>query len=257
MRHPTDRNENARPFRIGAFAFDRRRVPRRRVQRKPLRARTSWTERVTAGLLLLAIFALAFLYVDHFNARWAANGRHVTQLATRFDAYVPFVPAFVFAYLVYYPWVMLVLPILRQRAQLYRGVAAFVVIEAIAIWAFLTFPSHMERPIVLGAGLAPELVRWVYRVDPGWNLAPSLHVAHCTLVALFYRELAPRQYPWVAAGSCLIAASTVLIKQHYVVDIPFGIACALVAYWATTRAGVYARAYVRARYRAREEALPR
>src|SRR6185312_379886 len=73
-----------------------------------------------------------------------------------------------------------------------------------------------------GNGLCATLLRTLYAVDAGWNLFPSLHVGHSLLVALLYRKHA-RAGTWLVwTGALLISASTVLIKQHYVVDVLAG-----------------------------------
>jgi membrane-associated phospholipid phosphatase len=81
----------------------------------------------------------------------------------------------------------------------------------------------MIRPSFVPQGFSDGLLQWIYEVDTGWNAFPSLHVGHSTLVALLCWKYRRSLFPVAAAGSLLISASTVLIKQHYVVDIPGGI----------------------------------
>lgn len=183
-------------------------------------------EKIAWALLLLGVSGFGFLTVD---AHHASNLGSATPLAlhTQLDVYTPFIPGFVYAYLLYYPWVMLPLPILRTRRAFFCALGAFAMVQAIGQVVFVVWPSHMERPGVDGLGISAELVRQVYRLDPGWNVFPSLHVAHSTLVAFLYYQHQRRHAPVVAAGAGLIALSTVLIKQHYVVDVPAG---ALVAW---------------------------
>lgn len=207
-----------------------------------------WSERLIAAALLLAGGALGFMYVDRVNDGLSATGAAVTDFETALDAHIPFLAGFVFAYLAYYPFLLLPLPIVRERAHFYHAVTAFIVLELTALAVFIAVPSHMVRPEVLGPGLSNALVRWVYRVDQGWNLVPSLHVGHTVLVALFFRELAPKYFPAVALGTLLISLSTVFIKQHYVIDIPFGLFFAVGAYYATTPVRDYLQAVARARY---------
>jgi membrane-associated phospholipid phosphatase len=95
----------------------------------------------------------------------------------------------------------------------------------------------MERPVVTGSGTTFELVRLLYRLDAGWNVFPSLHVAHSVLVTLLYLQHDRRRSPLVAAGTALIALSTVLVKQHYIVDVPAGALLAWLCYRAVARYG--------------------
>jgi membrane-associated phospholipid phosphatase len=186
---------------------------------------------VSAGILVS--FAVLFLGLDRLIAQTGGAGAHVVNPETWIDAYIPFVPQFVFAYLLYYPWVLMPVPILRSRAEFYHAVSAFALCQLSASTIFLLFPSYMTRPAVIGDGLPYELLRDLYHLDNGCNLIPSLHVAHSMLVALFFRALRPKLFPIVAFGTVMISASTVLVKQHYFLDIPAGMALAIVAYYAS------------------------
>jgi membrane-associated phospholipid phosphatase len=186
---------------------------------------------VSAGILVS--FAVLFLSLDRLIAQTGGMGAHAVHPETWIDAYIPFVPQFVFAYLLYYPWVLLPVPILRSRAEFYHAVSAFSLVQLTASTIFLLFPSYMTRPVVIGDGIAHELLRDLYHLDNGCNLIPSLHVAHSMLVALFFRALRPKLFPIVAFGTAMISASTVLVKQHYFLDIPAGMALAIVAYYAS------------------------
>jgi membrane-associated phospholipid phosphatase len=190
-------------------------------------------EKVLVSFGMLASFAVMFLLLDRVIAQLGGVSVRGINPETAIDASIPFVPQFVLPYLLYYPWVMLPVPILRSRAEFYHAVSAFLVAQLVAMTIFMIFPSHMTRPAVVGDGLTHEMVRTLYRLDNGFNLIPSLHVAHSVLVALFFRALRPKLFPAVAAGTLLISVSTVLIKQHYFLDIPAGMALAIVSYYAS------------------------
>jgi membrane-associated phospholipid phosphatase len=182
---------------------------------------------------MLVTFAVMFLTLDRVIAQTGGLGVRGINPETEFDASIPFVPQFVFAYLLYYPWVLTPIPILRSRAQFYHAVSAFGLVQLVATTIFMLFPSHMTRPVIIGDGISHELLRVMYRLDNGFNLIPSLHVAHSMLVALFFRSLRPKLFPIVAFGTLMISVSTVFVKQHYFLDIPAGMALAIVAYYAS------------------------
>jgi hypothetical protein len=179
-------------------------------------------------MLMIALCGFAFVRVDAHNADRGAMLRPL-PLETPPDAHVPFVPEFVFAYLLYYPWLLLPALVLPRREDFNRALLAFLLMQALAIIVYLVFPSRMVRPDIGGLpdGLATELIAWVYRTDRGWNLIPSLHVAHSCLGAMLCRVHCRRAFPIAALGAGLITASTVLVKQHYVIDIPAGVLLAL------------------------------
>lgn len=196
---------------------------------RPLRT----PEKVVVALCLLGGYALVFLLVDEWNARSGSAALRMINPRTAWDAQVPFVPGVVYAYLAYYPWLLTPIPILRNRAQFYGAVYAFALTQTVAVVIYLAFPSQMERPLVIGDDLSARLVRLVYEVDRGYNILPSLHVAHSVLVALLFRSLRPRWFPPVALFSGVICVSTVLIKQHYLLDLPAGLAVAIACYYPT------------------------
>jgi membrane-associated phospholipid phosphatase len=201
---------------------------------RPTVMRSYWSQKLGWTLLLVSVSAFGFLYIDARNAALRITAQAL-PLETRIDAYIPFRPEFVFAYFLYYPWLLWPL-VLRRREAFLRALGCFALMQLCAGVIFVLFPSHMVRPTAIPAGVAGDLVRFIYRMDMGWNVFPSLHVGHSVLVALlFWKHGPPKLFPIVALGSALISASTVLIKQHYVVDIPAGLLLAWLCYCAAGR----------------------
>jgi membrane-associated phospholipid phosphatase len=185
-------------------------------------------ERLTVGVGLLVIFAVLFLGVNQWTAQRVSDGAPSFYPEIAIDAYIPFVPIFVFGYTLYYAWLFLPMLLLRTRAQFYQVMIGFNLVQLPALLFFLLYPSRMTRPLVPGHDIASRLVHFLYRLDPGFNLLPSLHVGHSVLVALFFHTFRPKS-TWVTMGSVLIIVSTVLIKQHVVLDVLSGIALAVAA----------------------------
>jgi membrane-associated phospholipid phosphatase len=198
-------------------------------------------EKIVVTVLVAIPCAAMFIFVERHIAARAAAGLTYVQLETWIDAYIPFVPSFAYAYYLYYVWVLLSVPAGRLRHEFYHAVAAVSVVQAVSMAAYVIFPSHMVQPAVTGPGLANDLVRAMYSVDKGFNVMPSLHVGHSTLVALFYRAYRPKWFPVFGTGTLLIILSTVLIKQHYFVDLPVGFALAVAAFYATTPVARFVR----------------
>jgi membrane-associated phospholipid phosphatase len=188
-----------------------------------------WSEKIGSSLLLFGTSACGYLWIDRYNELMAAGSRQL-PLATPLDELVPFVPEFVFVYVLYYLWVCLPLPILTRRADFYRALGAFAFVQVVGGLVFVALPSHIVRPRLGPDGAAVLLLQWIYRIDGPWNIFPSLHVAHAVLVALLFRVHRRRVFPPVALGSALITASTVLVKQHYLLDIPAGALLAWVGF---------------------------
>jgi len=184
-------------------------------------------EKLGVTLAAMGVATATYLALERFNAADARGSENSLMLQTQLDTSVPLVPAFVGAYLLYYVWLLIPVVVIEERADFYRAMRAFLLVQLSASLIFVLFPAHMVRPSLVPAGLAGDLVRALYRVDRGWNVFPSLHVAHAVLVAEIVWVHRRGLFPLVACGSILIAASTVLIKQHYLIDVPAGALLAL------------------------------
>ena len=82
-------------------------------------------------------------------------------------------------------------------------------------------------------------LRFLYGADPPYNCFPSLHVAHSFVSALTCWRV--HRGVGIGTGICasLVALSTLLTKQHYVLDVIAGVLLASIAY------AVFLRGYPR------------
>ncbi|MCZ2356465.1 MAG: phosphatase PAP2 family protein [Bacteroidia bacterium] len=190
-------------------------------------------ERLLVTVLTIALFAAGYFYADGVNIKMVQNGGSFAELYSWVDAYIPFIPEFVYGYYLYYLWVLIALPVMRTRERFYQMVAAFGVLQFSALLTFVLFPSHMNRPEIYADSIAATMVKWIYHADTGFNLLPSLHVGHSILVTLFFYEYARKFLPIIVLGTIFIISSTVFIKQHYFIDIPFGVLYAAIAWYVT------------------------
>ena len=91
---------------------------------------------------------------------------------------------------------------------------------------YIFFPTSIVRASINGSGITNFIVKFIYLIDtPVMNCFPSMH---CIISFLFIfsvigcRNLS-NKYKWVISIlSCLIVISTLLVKQHVVVDVISG-----------------------------------
>ena len=91
---------------------------------------------------------------------------------------------------------------------------------------YILFPTSIVRASINGSGITNFIVKFIYLIDtPVMNCFPSMH---CIISFLFIfsvigcRNLS-NKYKWVISIlSCLIVISTLLVKQHVVVDVISG-----------------------------------
>lgn len=151
-----------------------------------------------------------------------------------FDGWIPFVPWMVWPYVVWYLTIAFALgwtgwfdgrEFRRLAAFLYLGMSSAYVV-------YLLFPNGQNlRPAIdsLGSGWDAEVLKWIYTHDTPTNCNPSIHVIDALAVWIaLSRDRILRKRGWFQIGlivlSLAIIASTVMVKQHSLVDVLGGLA---------------------------------
>lgn len=170
-------------------------------------------------LILLGDIAAVILYglQNHSTAR-------VFNFGSNLDQILPVVPVLVIPYLLFLPFYWLT--ILYSFWTNKRFVAlsmAHLTSYLIAVAIFTNFQSMVSRPPVLGSDVFSQMLSWLYSVDAPYNAFPSLHVAMAVVVTAYFAVVKSRYFTAVAVFSVVVIASTVLLKQHYLVDIVGGL----------------------------------
>lgn len=152
------------------------------------------------------------------------------------DDKIPFVPAFVTMYVLWYPFI--VFPIVWlyfTDIRSYKKYMWYVIVGyTICMLVCTFFPNGQDlRPTITGnEDIFCSVIAGVYNVDTNTNVLPSLHVVGCigTIMAFFDSStLKKYRIPALILG-ILISISTVFIKQHSVLDIIAGIVVGVAAW---------------------------
>lgn len=180
-----------------------------------------WEYRSATLLLLFGVLGEVFFLLE----------RELTPkywMSSALDAYIPFLPAFVVPYLLWFPFLGLGLwALLRwDREQFVPTVLLLCAGFAVANLMFLLFPNgQLLRPADTGNGPFAWLVaNLIYAKDTNTNCCPSLHVMHqfavCAglLHSRLFRER-PMARKVLILFSILVCASTVFLKQHSILDV--------------------------------------
>lgn len=163
----------------------------------------------------------------------------VYNFAIILDEMIPFVPLFIVPYLLWYPFITgaLVAIAFKNKYMYFRTLFALCCGLVISYVFFAFFQSIIIRPdISTEQDWVHWLVKFVYNTDQPYNCFPSIHVLTSYLIIkgthIFGRPI------WLISTliSVLIIISTVLVKQHVVVDIIGGIIVAELCFWS---AGVF------------------
>lgn len=183
-------------------------------------------ERVGLTALAYVIGGLGYLGVNRIVGEGPFQ-----RLDLPIDARIPFVPSFVFAYVIVYFTPACAALFLRDRAELYRSFLAFGLNALICYPVFILFPVGVAREEALPDTLSGHLLAFVRLVDKSGNCFPSHHVS--TAFTTFF-AVRRQDRPWGAvfgALAVLVAIATLFVKQHFVVDVPAGIAIAALTFW--------------------------
>jgi membrane-associated phospholipid phosphatase len=197
------------------------------------RARRTLRDRAGQSFLLAVImFSSLGLYLTVLKWR---GGAPVFVTHTAWDELVPFRPEWVWVYLVPYLIGPVVIGLLSRetfRWFVYRGLA----LVGVTLLVFIVVPTQVgPRPAAQGLdGFTGWMYHQMVEIDePPANAAPSLHVSLTCLLALALLRDFPRWWALSLSGVGLVWLSTLMTRQHHLIDVASGalLACAVVAAW--------------------------
>jgi membrane-associated phospholipid phosphatase len=187
-------------------------------------------ERIAIGASLALLFVGGYFTLGH-----RVDSARATELMTAWDRAIPFVPWMIFVYIAVFPVAFLPVFLARSRRLLRRTWVAIALAMVISYGFFYVWPVTSINLRVDAATLDPKkFTDWcvlsIYRLDPPFNLFPSLHLSVAALSASAVWR-ANRRYGAVAlAAVALISISICAVKQHFIADGLAGLALAASLY---------------------------
>lgn len=155
------------------------------------------------------------------------------QLSLLIDRLIPLYPWTVIPYLGG-TLLFILLPVwatFRARAGEFEAYTVSVLLAAIVSYVvYIVFPTFVIRPESLPQDVFSKIVTVLYQADRAYNAAPSGHAFYALVSFLYLRRWAPRYKLTWLVFILLVLASTVLTKQHYVLDLVSGLALGALAY---------------------------
>lgn len=179
--------------------------------------------------------------ITYYASRLITSGALHTDLSIPLDGMIPFVPAASSVYvLAFLSWIIGFVVISRESPQVcYEVLAGEQIAKLISLVIFLLLPTAMVRPEApQGRDFFSWLTRIIYRVDTPDNLFPSLHCLEnwiCFRGALRCKKVGTAYKMGTGLFALMVFASTVLIKQHLVVDILGGVVVVEIGLWLSRR----------------------
>lgn len=195
----------------------------------------SWLARHPVGFMAL----YTIFYLSVFHSLEANVPLRSILVHCRLDDLIPFCKYAIVPYLLWFLWIPFTLFYLLYKAprgDFWRLCLPLFTGMTMALLFYAIVPNGLAlRPrFVPGSDIFARLVRAIYRSDTPMNVCPSIHVFNSvTLMLAYYRSSifdAPRRR-WMRPAAMVlcvsITMSTMLLKQHSVIDVVFGLLLAL------------------------------
>lgn len=177
------------------------------------------------SLTVMTLYAVFYLAAFYFLER---RNVAVHEINFKIDAYIPFCEIFIIPYLLWFGYVAITVVFLCIRDQeesdkvvafLIAGMTIFIIISAV-------FPNgHNLRPAVFPRdNIFTDMIGGLYATDTPTNILPSIHVYNSIAIMIAVsRSRCFAGHRVIKAAMLLlgisIICSTVLIKQHSMLDV--------------------------------------
>jgi len=184
-------------------------------------------------LLVIEVIILVVQGVLYFGCETLQHDHR--NVLRPIDDRIPLVPEFAYVYLNWFPLIA-VYPLILYTvsAQDYAIYQLSIMVSIIASTVlYLLFPTRMDRHV-------PEdchwnkLLRLIYKCDyKGSNCSPSLHCVQCFIIMMSVCQssgIHTGDMVFIMILCTAIVASTVLIKQHALIDIITAVPLALFSF---------------------------
>lgn len=184
-------------------------------------------------LLYIPIYLLCYFLVEHHVPSDGAYWVSYMPLDDR----IPFLDFFVIPYVMWYPFLIAVgLYLMVKDPPVFVRYALFLIIGfTVSLAICWVFPNGQDlRPARFGRETVfTWIIRIIYAADTNTNVFPSMHVVGMLggAFAIFASDKARQLRAPAVILAVLVSASTVLIKQHSVLDIIGGVILCLPLYW--------------------------
>jgi membrane-associated phospholipid phosphatase len=162
--------------------------------------------------------------IAYGGANWVTSLHgHRVEMRTKLDSAFPFTPAAAILYLSLFPMLWLSPFILTSPGQVRRFSRSLATIILISVIGFVFVPAEAIDAVTAASWPFNNLFQLADAINLTHNYFPSLHVGMAAVCAVFYcRSVRPVAAILYCFWAMLIALSTLLTRQHYVVDVVAG-----------------------------------
>lgn len=198
-------------------------------------SKTKLTERLNRILPMFGVIPLAACLlanaITYYGSRLITKSLTHYDLSLPLDELIPFVPSAILIYvLAFVSWVIGFVVIAREsKTVCYEYLSGEIIGKFICMVFFFIVPTTIVRPEVSDGGFCNWLTQIIYSSDSPDNLFPSIHCLEswfCFRASLKCKKVGNAYKVIMGVFAVLVFASTVLVKQHFFIDIIAGVAVA-------------------------------
>lgn len=190
---------------------------------------------INRKLIIPVVVAITTYMISYWIPKFIVDINKVHYVYTSIDALIPlFSPAVIIYISSFIQWIIAIFILLKQDTLFgYKVSLAIIIGSIIGFIIFLVFPTGVLRFNLKINNVFDWILSQIYFVDNPINACPSFHCfcSTITIIILKYSKNIDNKYRIInTIFSILVYASTLLTKQHYLIDVPTGILTAYLSY---------------------------
>ncbi len=188
---------------------------------------------------ILSYFIIYLIWFFYLNQK-SADAFHAIE--SSIDSLIPFNEWFIIPYYLWFPYVPLAVSyfFFTSREEFYRICMFLFIGMTICLLAYTIYPTgvyfrpdldrlHRDNVLI-------DLTRIIYTIDPGTNVCPSIHCFNSIGIAIAVLKCSRLNKNkiiifTVTILSTLICMSTVLVKQHSIIDFYYAVGLSVLMYF--------------------------
>lgn len=190
---------------------------------------------INRKLIIPVVVAITTYMISYWIPKFIIDVNRAHYIYTYLDNLIPlFSPAVIIYILSFIQWIIAIYILLKQDTIFgYKVSLAIIIGSIIGFTIFLVFPTGVLRTNFEINNVFDWILSQIYFVDNPINACPSFHCfcSTITIIILKYSKNIDNKYRIInTIFSILVYASTLLTKQHYLIDVPTGILTAYLSY---------------------------
>ncbi len=187
--------------------------------------------------IVYALYVALYLPIFMLEEKYLHTGYLVSYLPL--DDKIPFCEWFAIPYYLWEPYLFFTGFYLfythKEKFKDFMRFLGWSFFTVVIIYAIFPNGQNLRPTSFARDNFCVDIVKWTYATDSNTNVCPSLHVVGTmTAMIALWRIRSPKHMGWQAVSIALatfICMSTVLIKQHSILDVFAGVALSILFYF--------------------------